>query len=90
MARAVGLERLKIWQYGKGRRAGISCEVDLNRGYFELPRGWRVGARYKIKSGDRYSNGRAVPKRLVGRKFTIKLVREGRILLGEINSWVVV
>ncbi len=83
------LERLKIWQYGLGNAEGVG-KCDLNIGYFELEAasGYSVGGMYTIKRGDVYSNGRAIPKRLVGKSFTIKLVREDKLLLGEINSWV--
>ncbi len=50
----------------------------------------KVGDKYTIKRGDIYSNGKNVPDRLVGTICTVSKVKEGRILLKEINSWVVV
>jgi hypothetical protein len=35
-----------------------------------------------------YSNGREVPARLVGNEYTISQVRDDRILLRELVSWV--
>lgn len=49
---------------------------------------YEVGDKYTIKAGDVYSNGQAVPPRLVGKTYTIARVATGRILLGEIVSWV--
>ncbi len=82
----------KIWQYGKGRTSGVKTEVDFNYGYFDLPEAepqkYAVGDSYTLKSGDVYSNGRAVPARLVGETYTISQVKDDRILLREIVSWV--
>ena len=47
-----------------------------------------VGNKYTIKAGDVYSNGKAVPERLIGQEYTIQQVREGRVLLRELVSWV--
>ena len=82
---------LMIWQYGTTRTDGISTDVDANYGYFDLATDkpvYRVGDKYTIKPGDRYSNGVSVPARLIGKSYTIMQVREDRILLGEISSWV--
>ena len=78
---------LMIWQYGTTRTDGISTVVDANYGYFAVET-YRVGEKYTIKPGDRYSNGVSVPARLVGKSYTIMQVRDGMILLGEISSWV--
>lgn len=78
---------LMIWQYGTTRTDGISTVVDADYGYFAVET-YRVGEKYTIKPGDRYSNGVSVPARLVGKSYTIMQVREDRILLGEISSWV--
>ena len=78
---------LMIWQYGTTRTDGISTVVDANYGYFAVE-AYRVGDKYIIKPGDRYSNGVSVPARLVGKSYTIMQVRDGMILLGEISSWV--
>ena len=80
--------KMKIWQYGMTRTDGISTDVDADYGYFDLDGGYKVGDKYTIKAGDRYTNGVAVPTRLVGKEYTIMQVREGMILLGEISSWV--
>ena len=78
---------LMIWQYGTTRTDGIFTAVDANYGYFAVET-YRVGDKYTIKPGDRYSNGVSVPARLIGKSYTIMQVREDRILLGEISSWV--
>lgn len=78
---------MKIWQYGKTTVSGISTDVDADYGYFELET-YRVGDKYTIKPGDRYSNGVSVPARLIGKTYTIMQMRDGKILLGEISSWV--
>lgn len=80
--------KMKIWQYGKTTVSGISTDVDADYGYFVLDGGYKVGDKYTIKAGDRYTNGAAVPARLVGKEYTIMQVREDKILLGEISSWV--
>ena len=81
------LPRVKIWQYGIGNVDGIgSCDVNI--GYFGAEVFYKVGGSYVIRPGDVYSNGKSVPKRLIGKSFTIKRVAENRLLLGEINSWV--
>ena len=78
---------MKIWQYGKTTVSGISTDVDADYGYFGLET-YRVGDKYTIKPGDRYSNGVSIPARLVGKTYTIMQMRDGKILLGEISSWV--
>jgi GH25 family lysozyme M1 (1,4-beta-N-acetylmuramidase) len=82
----------EIWQFGVGRIDGIRTDVDHNYGYFALDdkisRKYAVGDRYAIKAGDVYSNGREVPARLVGNEYTISQVRDDRILLRELVSWV--
>lgn len=80
--------KMKIWQYGKTRTDGISTDVDADYGYFALDESYKVGDKYTIRAGDRYTNGVSVPSRLVGKSYTIMQVREDRILLGEISSWV--
>lgn len=80
--------KMKIWQYGKTTVSGISTDVDADYGYFALDENYKVGDKYTIKAGDRYTNGVAVPSRLVGKEYTIMQVRDGMILLGEISSWV--
>lgn len=82
----------------EGRIPGINAACDVNTGYFDLDEitgkkepekpGYKVGDTYTIKAGDVYTNGRAVPERLVGEEYTISQVRDGRILLREIASWV--
>ena len=79
--------KMKIWQYGTTRTDGISTDVDADYGYFAVDT-YKVGDKYTIKAGDVYSNGISVPARLVGKSYTIMQVRDGKILLGEISSWV--
>lgn len=89
----------QIWQYGLGRINGINADVDMDIGYFDddgqyqdstksEPSQYKVGDEYTIQKGDVYSNGKAVPDRLIGETYTISQVREDRILLREIVSWV--
>lgn len=73
-----------IWQFGKCSFGGQ--DIDINYGYFKPV--YNVGGKYMLKSGDTYTNGIAVPKRLVGKSFTIAQVKPDRILLREIMSWV--
>ena len=78
---------LKIWQHSAGRVPGIGTDVDLDTGYFGgTP--YSVGDKYTIRACDVYSNGKAVPKLLVGKICTISQVKPDRILLLEILSWV--
>lgn len=88
VAKPMSVPNLQIWQYGITRKDGISTDVDADYGYFDLDGGYKVGDKYTIRAGDRYSNGAPVPARLVGKSYTIMQVREDRILLGEISSWV--
>ena len=87
VSKPYSVPNMKIWQYGKTRTDGISTDVDADYGYFELET-YRVGDKYTIRAGDIYTNGVAVPARLVGKEYTIMQVRDGMILLGEISSWV--
>lgn len=84
-----------IWQPGKAKLDGSGgAYVDINYGYFEPgatstgKATYKVGDKYTIQKGDVYSNGKAVPDRLIGKTYTISQVKEDRILLGEIVSWV--
>ncbi|MCI8387081.1 MAG: hypothetical protein HFE63_01270, partial [Clostridiales bacterium] len=83
----MSVPRLQMWQYGVGRVDGIKADVDVDVGYFSGA-AYTVGGKYTIKAGDMYSNGVAVPARLVGKSYTIMQVKDDRILLGEISSWV--
>lgn len=88
VSKPYSVPNMKIWQYGKTRTDGISTDVDADYGYFDLDGGYKVGDKYTIRAGDRYTNGVSVPSRLVGKEYTIMQVREDRILLGEISSWI--
>lgn len=88
VSKPYSVPNMKIWQYGTTRADGISTDVDADYGYFDLDGGYKVGDKYTIRPGDRYSNGVSVPARLVGKECTIMQVRDGKILLGEISSWV--
>ena len=89
---------MKWARTASGRIPGINAACDLDVGYFELadvigkrePQKptYKVGDKYAIKAGDVYSNGREVPARLVGNGYTISQVRDDRILLRELVSWV--
>lgn len=85
---------VRIWQYGIDEVDGIKGDVDADKGYFELPSEsakvpvYVVGNLYRIKTGDRYTSGLAVPPRLVGEAYRIAQVKPGRILLDVINTWV--
>lgn len=87
VAKPMSVPNLQIWQYGITRKDGISTDVDADYGYFAVET-YKVGDKYTIKAGDKYSNGVSVPARLIGKSYTIMQVREGKILLGEISSWV--
>lgn len=85
---------VRIWQYDVDRVDGVNTDVDRNKGYFEIPAVsaqvpvYVVGNLYRIKTGDRYTSGLAVPARLVGEAYRIAQVKPGRILLDELNSWI--
>ena len=87
VAKPMSVPNMKIWQYGTTRTDGISTDVDADYGYFAVET-YKVGDKYTIKAGDKYSNGVSVPARLIGKSYTIMQVRESKILLGEISSWV--
>lgn len=94
----MSMPNTQIWQYGLGRVNGINADVDMDEGYFDdgqsqdstksEPDKYKVGDKYTIQKGDVYSNGKAVPDRLIDETYTISQVREDRILLREIASWV--
>lgn len=75
-----------------GRIPGINAACDVNEGYFEIAKPaepeYKVGGKYTIKPGDKYSNGAPVPSRIVGETYTIARVTSNMILLQEIMSWV--
>lgn len=86
---------VRIWQYGIDEVDGIRGDVDADKGYFELPSEsaqtpvYVVGNIYRIKAGDCYTSGLAVPERLVGEVYPIVDVKAGRIRLGGgLNSWI--
>jgi len=93
VSRPYSVPNMKIWQYGVGRQVGVAGNCDLNYIYdepdkiIELPK-YRVGCKYTMKKGDKYSNGVSVPRSLIGKTYTIGSVKNDRILLKEIYSWV--
>ena len=52
---------------------------------------FKVGDKYMIKPGDKYTNGISVPSRYIGREMTVIQVKSdgSAIRIKEINSWVV-
>lgn len=46
--------------------------------------------KFTIPAGAKYTTGKNVPKRLIGKTFTVSRRKAGAVLLVEINSWVVV
>lgn len=80
--------RMQMWQYGTDTVDGINVKVDVNEGYFATAPYYKVGGKYTISPSDVYSNGNPVPERLYGKEYTISQVRDDRILLREIVSWV--
>lgn len=54
------------------------------------PKSYNVGDKYIIGDKDVYSNGKKVPSSIWGKEMTVGKVVDGKILLTEINSWVVV
>ncbi len=78
----------------EGRIPGINAGCDVNIGYFDAAEPepakpvYKVGDKYTMKPGDMYTNGKAVPDRIIGQTYTIQQVKEDRILLREIVSWV--
>lgn len=54
------------------------------------PKQYNVGDKYIIGDKDVYSNGKKVPASIWGKEMTVGKVADGKILLTEINSWVVV
>lgn len=81
-----------IWQFGKCRFTKAVGDVDINYGYgIKSPvpvKTYKVGDTYTVKAGDVYSNGAAIPQRLIGKTYTVHRVQVDRIMLREINSWV--
>lgn len=84
---------LKIWQYGGGRVPGVNSTCDLDIFYEEpytppVKEKYTVGGKYTLKNGDMYVNGVKVPSSIIGHTYTIAQVKDDRILLKEILSWV--
>lgn len=83
-----------IWQFGKCKFPKAVGYVDINYGYGlkSKPRTttYTPGEKYTIKKGDMYVTGKAVPSRYVGKTYTIQQVKDDRILLAEILSWVAI
>ena len=80
-----------IWQFGKCQFTKAVGDVDINYGYGIKPvpkQAYKVGDTYTVKAGDVYSNGAAIPQRLIGKTYTVYRVQVDRIMLREINSWV--
>lgn len=81
-----------IWQFGKCKFTKAVGDVDINYGYgIKSPvpaKTYKVGDTYTVKAGDVYSNGAAIPQRLIGKTYTVYRVQVDRIMLREINSWV--
>lgn len=93
VAKPMSVPNLKIWQRSAGTVPGIKTSVDLDIGYFSAPKykineKYNIGDKYTIKTGDVYSNGAAIPQRLIGKTYTVYRVQVDRIMLREINSWV--
>lgn len=53
------------------------------------PKQYKIGDKYIIGDKDVYSNGKKVPSSIWGKEMTVGKVADGKILLTEINSWVV-
>lgn len=79
-----------IWQFGAGTVDGIATNVDLDYCYSadSVRKPYHVGDKYTIKSTDIYTTGNRVPVRLAGKTYTIMQVRDNRILLSDIISWI--
>lgn len=94
VSKPMSVPNTQIWQYGEGKIAGINTSVDMNEGYFDSDVNtsqtivYKAGDKYTVKADDRYITGAAVPQRIVGKTYTIAQVKEDRILLKEIMSWV--
>lgn len=88
VAKPYAVKNMKIWQYDVGKIQGVQGTYDLDILYEEPKTEYKVGDKYTMKEGDTYSNGVAVPKSIWGKIYTVQLVREDKILLKEIYSWV--
>lgn len=80
-----------IWQFGMCKMPKAVGYVDIDYGYGLKPapqKTYKVGDTYTVKAGDVYSNGAAIPQRLIGKTYTVYRVQVDRIMLREINSWV--
>lgn len=83
-----------LWQFGMCKMPKAVGYVDIDYGYGIKPpapkRTYKVGDKCTIKPGDRYTTGRKVPARLVGKTYTVWQTKPGAVLLKEIVSWVAV
>lgn len=92
VAEPMKMPKLQIWQPRAGKVKGISRDVDIDVGYFNIDdftdNEYKIGDRYTIKKDDVYTNGVKVPPRLIGHSFKITQVGRNRIYLGDLYSWV--
>lgn len=81
-----------LWQFGMCKMPKAVGYVDIDYGYGIKPpapkKTYKVGDKCTIKPGDRYTTGRKVPARLVGKTYTVWQTKPGAVLLKEIVSWV--
>lgn len=83
-----------LWQFGMSKMPKAVGYVDVDYGYGIKPpapkKTYKAGDKCTIKPGDRYTTGRKVPARLVGKTYTVWQTKPGAVLLKEIVSWVAV
>lgn len=87
LSQTANLKRLAIREAEifAGALGGVKVAAGERR-----PGEYAVGDKYTVRAGDRYSTGATVAAFCVGRTMTVKRVLPGRILLDEINSWVII
>lgn len=87
LSQTANLKRLAIREAEiiSGALGGVKVESGMRR-----PGEYAVGDLYTVQAGDRYSTGAPVAAFCVGKKMTVKRVLPGRILLDEINSWILI
>lgn len=81
-----------LWQYGLDddyQADGNICLADMRFPVSKMGKQTYVaGGSYTVKEGDVYTNGKAVPKRYVGKEYTIGKVAEGKIFIPLLFSWI--
>lgn len=88
-------KKIALWLYQETNLKMLAdAEAKVIDDFFKengnAKKGYEVGDTYVVKKDDYYSNGNPASAWTIGKEFTVKRIMPGRILLDEINSWIIV